>query len=68
MILCHARAMAHSAIYRTSNQSAVYPKTADVPDADAEDWEPVPQVYAPPVVTEDCGCGDTTEEEPDVTD
>ena len=61
MILCHARAMASEAIYQTSNPSVTYPKAAaDVPNAAAEDWEPVPKVQEEE--TEDltngydCGC------------
>lgn len=58
MILCHANALATAEIFQTSNPSVTYPAFGDVPNADADDWEPVPRIYAPPAdPSEDCGCG-----------
>tara|TARA_R110000868_G_scaffold101592_2_gene279599 strand:- start:389 stop:640 length:252 start_codon:yes stop_codon:yes gene_type:complete len=60
MILCHARALAHTSIYRTSNPDVQYPKLAEVSaeDAVAEDWEcAAPPEPTPPAPVEDCGCG-----------
>ena len=63
MLLAHARARAHTSIVRSSALETVYPKTADVPDEDAEDWEPLPYVPEPPVINEDCGCPQPTNDE-----
>ena len=58
MLLAHARTMAHSAIYRTSSPDVEYPRQAEVPNADADDWEPVPKIQEPPTEpVADCGCG-----------
>ncbi len=65
MVLCHARALAHTSIYRASNPLAVYPKAGDVPpeDAAAEDWECVPPPPPEPTeAVEDCGCGQSVVE------
>ena len=70
MLLSHARAMAHTLIFRSSDPTTTYHKAAVVPEPDAEDWEPIqtdpnPQPAAPP---EDCGCGPTTLEQDEDTD
>lgn len=59
MLLCHARVLAHEAIFRASAPTTTYGKNDDVPDKDAEDWEPVPYTAEQPVavVDEECGCG-----------
>jgi len=70
MLLNHARARAHTLIYRSSEPDTTYLKSADVPEPDAEDWEPITTDpnYEPPSVAEDCDCGGETpsNEEPDV--
>ena len=40
MLLSHARALAHTEIYRGSNPLVTYHKDAVVPDEMADDWEP----------------------------
>ena len=63
MLLSHARARAHTFIFRASDPSTTYPKAADVPDADAEDWEPItlpPPAESFVATAEDCGCPGTT--------
>lgn len=68
MLLAHARARAHTLIYRSSAPDVTFHKTAVVTNADAEDWEPIQTDpnYQPPVVNEDCGCPQAaTDEEAD---
>jgi hypothetical protein len=70
MELAHARARAHTSIYRSSNPGTLYAKAAVVPDETAEDWEPLTgdPNYSPPLPVEDCCCGDTTLIEDDTDD
>lgn len=70
MLLEHARARAHTSIYRSSNPDTLYAKAAVVPDETAEDWEPLigDPNYSPPLPAEDCGCGTTSEEDDDESD
>lgn len=56
MILCHARAMAHSRIFRLSVPEVSYDRNEEVVDLMYEDWEPVPKVQEVPVDAGDCGC------------
>ena len=56
MILCHARAMAHSRIFRLSVPEVSYDRNEEVVDLMYEDWEPVPKVQEVPVDAVDCGC------------
>ena len=65
MILVHARALSHTLIYRSSDPLTTYPKAADVPNSDADDWEPI-QTNPAAVTAEppaDCGCGQTAKDD-----
>ena len=56
MILCHARAMAHSRIFRSSAPEVSYDRHEEVVDLMYEDCEPVPKVQEVPADAGDCGC------------